>query len=51
MHGGYTDFNWLLFLSGQAVKCNPTTGSVDRHILFSTDDGVPLRVNAVQVEG
>ncbi|KAI7848846.1 WD40-repeat-containing domain protein [Circinella umbellata] len=36
---------------GQAVKCNPTTGSVDRHILYSTDDGVPLRVNAVKVEG
>ncbi|KAI7848860.1 hypothetical protein BDC45DRAFT_574470 [Circinella umbellata] len=36
---------------GQAVKCNPATGSVDRHILHSTDDGVPLRVNAVKVEG
>ncbi|KAI9252911.1 WD40-repeat-containing domain protein [Phascolomyces articulosus] len=36
---------------GLAVKCNPVTGSVDRHMLYSTDDGVPLRVNAVQVEG
>ncbi|KAI9495258.1 WD40-repeat-containing domain protein [Zychaea mexicana] len=36
---------------GLAVKCNPATGSVDKHLLYSTDDGVPLRVNAVQVEG
>ncbi|KAI8149261.1 WD40-repeat-containing domain protein [Fennellomyces sp. T-0311] len=36
---------------GLAVKCNPATGTVDRHILYSTDDGIPIRVNAVQVEG
>ncbi|ORZ03514.1 WD40-repeat-containing domain protein [Syncephalastrum racemosum] len=36
---------------GMAVRCNPANGKVDRHALFSTDDGVPLRVNVVRIEG
>lgn len=36
---------------GMAVKCNPSTGKVDRHRLYSTDDGVPMRVSVVKIEG
>ncbi|KAI9311068.1 WD40-repeat-containing domain protein [Dichotomocladium elegans] len=36
---------------GLAVRCNPTTGKVDKHLLYSTDDGVPLHVNAVALDG
>ncbi|KAI8381511.1 WD40-repeat-containing domain protein [Radiomyces spectabilis] len=34
---------------GLAVRCNPTTGKLDKQLLFSTDDNVPLGVNALKM--
>lgn len=39
-----------MLYAGMAVRCNPVTGKVDKQRLFSTDDGVPIRVNAVKLD-
>ncbi|SAL95327.1 hypothetical protein [Absidia glauca] len=35
---------------GVAVKCNPATGKIDRHLLYSTDEGMPTQVSAVKMD-
>ncbi|KAI8098608.1 WD40-repeat-containing domain protein [Halteromyces radiatus] len=35
---------------GVAVKCNPSTGKLDRHLLYSTDEGMPTQVSAIKMD-
>ncbi|KAG1139886.1 hypothetical protein G6F37_009439 [Rhizopus arrhizus] len=35
---------------GTAAKCNPMTGKVDRHLLYSTNESIPLHVTATHVD-
>ncbi|KAL4215906.1 quinon protein alcohol dehydrogenase-like superfamily [Rhizopus microsporus] len=35
---------------GVAAKCNPMTGKIDRHLLYSTNEAIPLHVTATKVE-
>ncbi|KAF7729024.1 hypothetical protein EC973_005055 [Apophysomyces ossiformis] len=51
----FVDFenSWMMVSStdqGVAVRCNPATGKVDRHLLFSTDEGIPLHLTAVKMD-
>ncbi|KAG0170173.1 hypothetical protein DFQ30_002806 [Apophysomyces sp. BC1015] len=51
----FVDFESSLMVAasteqGVAVKCNPATGKLDRHLLFSTDEGVPLQLTAIKMD-
>ncbi|ORZ25409.1 quinon protein alcohol dehydrogenase-like superfamily [Absidia repens] len=35
---------------GVAVKCNPATGKLERHLLYSTDEGMPTQVSALKMD-
>ncbi|KAI8333063.1 WD40-repeat-containing domain protein [Chlamydoabsidia padenii] len=35
---------------GVAVKCNPITGKTERHLLYSTDEGMPTQVSALKMD-
>lgn len=35
---------------GVAAKCNPKTGKIDRHLLYSTNEGVRVRLTATKVD-
>ncbi|CDH57937.1 hypothetical protein RO3G_13583 [Lichtheimia corymbifera JMRC:FSU:9682] len=36
---------------GLGVRCNPTTGKVERHLMYSTNDNVPCPVRTVEMDG
>lgn len=51
----YTDFDdsTLTVASmdeGVAAKCNPKTGKIDRHLLYSTNEGIRVRLTAAKVD-
>ncbi|CAO3577746.1 unnamed protein product [Absidia cylindrospora] len=51
----FVDFenNFMMAASkeqGVAVKCNPATGKLERHLLYSTDEGMPTQVSALKMD-